>query len=53
MADFEGTPSQPVDLILGPAVFDRDVFALDEARLLQALSKCAQPICISVGQCRM
>src|SRR5262249_47024446 len=27
---------QPISLILGPAVFDRHVLALDEARLLQA-----------------
>ena len=30
---------QPVDLILGPAVFDRDVLAFDIAGVLQALAK--------------
>ena len=33
---------QSIDLILGPAVFDRDVLALDIAGLLQALAECAQ-----------
>ena len=33
---------QPIDLILGPAVFDRHVLALDIAGLLQALAKSAQ-----------
>ena len=35
---------QPIDLILGPAVFDRHVLALDIAGLLQALAKCAQTV---------
>ena len=33
---------QPIGLILGPAVFDRHVLALDIAGVLQALAKCAQ-----------
>jgi hypothetical protein len=33
---------QPIVLTLGPAVFDRYVLALDEARLLQALAECPQ-----------
>ena len=35
---------QPIELILGPAVFDRHVLALDIAGLLQALAKCAQTV---------
>ena len=35
---------QPIDLILGPAVFDRHVLALDIAGVLQALAKCAQTV---------
>jgi hypothetical protein len=35
---------QPIDLILGPAVFDRYVLALDVANLLEALAKCAQTL---------
>ena len=33
---------QPIELSLGPAVFDRHVLALDIAALLQALAKYAQ-----------
>ena len=32
---------QPIDLIVGPAVFDDNVLALDEARVFQPLAKCA------------
>ena len=42
---------QPIDLILGPAVFDRDVLALDIAGFLQALAKCAQTIRDRVRRC--
>ena len=35
---------QPIELILGPAVFDRHVLALDIAGLLQALAECAQTV---------
>ena len=35
---------QPIDLILGPAVFDRHVLALDIAGVLQALAKSAQTV---------
>ena len=35
---------QPIDLILGPAVYDRHVLALDIAGLLQALAKSAQTV---------
>ena len=35
---------QPIELIFGPAVFDRHVLALDIAGLLQALAKCAQTV---------
>ena len=31
---------QPIDLILGPAIFDRNVLALDIAGVFQALAKC-------------
>src|SRR5262249_9764782 len=33
-----------IELILGPAVFDRHVLALDVAYILQALAKCAQTV---------
>jgi hypothetical protein len=32
---------QSIDLIVGPAIFDRDIVALDKAGLLQALVECA------------
>ena len=35
---------QSIELILGPAVFDRHVLALDIAGVLQALAKCAQTV---------
>src|SRR5262249_19241801 len=35
---------QSIELILGPAVFDRHVLALDVAYILQALAKCAQTV---------
>ena len=35
---------QSIDLIFGPAVFDRDVLALDIAGFLQATVKCAQNV---------
>ena len=38
---------QPIELILGPAVFDRHVLALDIAGVLQALAKCAQTVRVS------
>ena len=42
---------QPIDLILGPAVFDRHVLALDIAGLLQALAKSAQTVRGRVRRC--
>jgi len=42
---------QSIELILGPAIFDRDVLTLDEARLLQALAEGAQAIRVSVRRC--
>ena len=42
---------QPIDLILGPAVFDRHVLALDIAGVLQALAKCAQTVRERVRRC--
>ena len=35
---------QPIDLVLGPAVFDRHVLALDIAGVFEALAKCAQTL---------
>ena len=43
---------QSIELILRPAVFDRPILALDEARLLQALAKCTQTVRLSVGRRR-
>jgi hypothetical protein len=40
-----------IDLILGPAVYDRHVLALDIAGVLQALAKCAQSVRVGVRQC--
>ena len=42
---------QPIDLILRPAVYDRQVLALDIAGLLQALAKCAQTVRDRVRRC--
>jgi hypothetical protein len=41
---------QSIELILGPAVFDRYVLALDIADLFQTLSKRAQAIRLRVGR---
>jgi hypothetical protein len=35
---------QPIDLVVGPAVFDRDVLAFDQARVFQALAECTQAV---------
>ena len=43
--------SQPIDLIFGPAVFDRDVLALDQAALFQALAIGAQAFAEPVRRC--
>ena len=40
---------QSIHLILGPAVFDRYVLALDVAALLQALAECAQTVRAASG----
>ena len=42
---------QPIDLIFGPAVFDRDVLALDQAALFQALAIGAQAFAEPVRRC--
>jgi len=39
---------QPLHLVLSPAVFDRDVLALDVAGLLEALTERSQAIPISI-----
>ena len=44
---------QPTDLILGEAICDCYVLALDKAGLLQALLECAQTGRDSVKRCRM
>ena len=41
---------QPVELILGPAVIDRHVLALDIAGVFQALAKCAQLVRHRIGR---
>src|SRR5262249_12713975 len=41
---------QSIELILGPAIFDHYILALDEAYLLQALAKCAQAVRGSRGR---
>ena len=40
---------QPIVLILGPAVFDGDVLALDIAGVLEGLAKCAQTVGLATG----
>src|SRR5439155_22108680 len=35
---------QPVDVIFGPAVFDRHISMLEKANLVQALSKCSHEL---------
>src|SRR5262249_51328660 len=42
---------QSIHLILGPAVFDRDVLTLDIAGILEALAKYAQTIGVHVRRC--
>ena len=42
---------QSIELIVGPAILDRHVLALDKAGLLQALAECAQAIRERVGRC--
>ena len=42
---------QPIELVLRPAKYDRDVVAVDEACFLQALAECRYPInCIGRGR---
>src|SRR5262249_46188716 len=43
----------PMDLILTPAVFDRDVLALDMAGILKALAECAYTVRLSIGRTRV
>jgi hypothetical protein len=45
-----GQGGQPVDLILGPAIDDREILALDIARPLKALAKRAQTVHDRVGR---
>ncbi|MGA8696682.1 MAG: hypothetical protein WB689_23165 [Xanthobacteraceae bacterium] len=42
---------EPIDLIIGPAVFDGHVFALNETGFFQSLMECTQAI--SVSGCRV
>src|SRR5262249_50299600 len=41
---------QPIELIVGPAVFDSDVLALDKACVFQALAESTQPGRVSIGR---
>src|SRR5262245_19126854 len=43
----------PIDLILTPAVFDRDVLALDMSGILKALAECAYTVRLSIGRTRV
>ena len=38
---------QPIELIFGPAIFDRDVLAFDIAGFFQALANASQTVCVS------
>src|SRR5262249_5817480 len=42
---------QPIDLVLGPPVFDRHVFALDIAGIFESLAECAQTVRVVVRRC--
>src|ERR1700757_3426759 len=42
---------QLIKLILGPAVFDCDVLALNQAAVLEALTKCAEQMRVRGGRC--
>src|SRR5262245_12799832 len=44
---------QPVESVLSPAVFDRDILGLDKAGIFEALAKCAQTIAELVGGSRV
>jgi hypothetical protein len=44
---------QALKLIVGPAVFDRQVFALDIAGILEALTESAHRLHVSLGRLRM
>src|SRR5262249_59549058 len=41
---------KPVEAILRPAIFDRDVLALDIAGIFQTLAKCAQRVLVRAGR---
>src|SRR5262245_2518471 len=43
----------PIDLILTPAVFDRDVLALDMAGILKTLAECAHTVRLCIGRTRV
>jgi hypothetical protein len=42
---------QPIDLIVGPAIFDGHVLALNKARVFQALAERTQAVRLSVRRC--
>src|SRR5215831_8103030 len=42
---------QLIKLVLGPAVFDCDVLALDQTAVLEALTKCAEQMRVGGGRC--
>src|SRR5262249_12228213 len=42
---------QLIKLVLGPAVFDCDVLALDQAAVFEALTKCAEQMRVGGGRC--
>src|SRR5262245_51353743 len=42
---------QLIKLVLRPAVFDCDVLALDQAAVLEALTKCAEQMRVGGGRC--
>src|SRR5262245_16891069 len=46
-----GQRRQPIDLIFGPAIFDRYIYALDVARLPQSLAESPQTVGKSVRRC--
>jgi hypothetical protein len=50
---FGGERRQPIELTLGPAIFDCQVLALDEACVFGALAKSAQPSRMAVKRLRV
>ena len=42
---------QPLKIVVGPAILDCHVLALDKPHLFQTFAECSHAICVTVGRC--